>query len=54
MKQIEVVADYGDLCGEGPLWHQREQALYWTDITGKRLYRWTYRDSKHQIIHQGL
>ena len=54
MKQIEVVADYGDLCGEGPLWHQREQALYWTDITGKRLYRWTYPDSKHQIIHQGL
>ena len=54
MTQLKVVADYGDLCGEGPLWHEREQALYWTDITGKRLYRWTYLDSSHQIIHQGL
>jgi len=54
MNQIEVVADYRDLCGEGPLWHERQQALYWTDITGKRLYRYTYADGKHQIIHQGL
>jgi sugar lactone lactonase YvrE len=25
--------------GEGPLWHPEEQALYWFDIVGKRLYR---------------
>lgn len=25
--------------GEGPLWHPEEQALYWFDILGKRLYR---------------
>jgi sugar lactone lactonase YvrE len=25
--------------GEGPLWHPEEQALYWVDILGKRLYR---------------
>lgn len=24
---------------EGPLWSQREQALYWVDILGRRLYR---------------
>ena len=54
MTQVEVVADYGDLCGEGPLWHEGEQALYWIDLTGKRLYRYTYPDDKHQIVHQGL
>ena len=52
--EIHLVADYGDLCGEGPLWHAREQALYWTDITGKRLYRCTYPDRKHQMVHQGF
>ena len=25
--------------GEGPVWSAREQALYWVDILGKRLYR---------------
>jgi len=24
---IEVVADYGDLCGEGPLWDDKKQIL---------------------------
>ena len=54
MNQIEVVADYGDLCGESPLWHEREQALYWGDITGKRLYRLTYPDGKHRVFHEGF
>lgn len=31
--------------GEGPLWHLEEQALYWFDILGKRLYR---RDADDQ------
>lgn len=26
------VAPTGDRCGEGPVWHPGEQALYWTDI----------------------
>ena len=26
------VAPAGDRCGEGPVWHPEEQALYWTDI----------------------
>jgi sugar lactone lactonase YvrE len=54
MNEIEVVADYGDLCGESPLWHGREQALYWGDIAGKRLYRFDDRSRKHEIIRQGF
>src|SRR5437867_10852236 len=30
-EQLRVVADYGDLCGEGPLWDSRSETLYWTD-----------------------
>ncbi len=26
--------------GESPIWHAGEQALYWTDIPGRRLWRW--------------
>lgn len=27
--------------GEGAVWSETEQALYWVDILGKRLHRWT-------------
>ncbi len=26
--------------GESPIWHRAERALYWTDIVGRRLWRW--------------
>jgi sugar lactone lactonase YvrE len=54
MAQVEIIADYGDLCGESPLWHDREQTLYWGDINGKRLYRCVYPDLRHEIVHQGF
>lgn len=30
-----------DLLGESPLWDGREQALYWVDVRGQRVQRWT-------------
>ncbi|CAJ0783137.1 6-deoxy-6-sulfogluconolactonase [Ralstonia condita] len=27
--------------GESPVWHSGEQALYWTDIPGRTLWRWS-------------
>jgi len=44
MKPIHVVASQ-DSIGEGPLWNVPEQAIYWLDITGKKLHRY-YVDSK--------
>lgn len=35
----EIFSDTVCALGEGPLWHPEEQALYWFDILGKRLYR---------------
>ena len=50
---MEVIANDGNLCGEGPLWDEREQALYWTDIDGKRLYRYLWRERRHELVSDG-
>jgi sugar lactone lactonase YvrE len=34
------VAPAGDWCGEGPVWHPEEQALYWTDINRFLIHRY--------------
>ncbi len=33
------VAPVGDRCGEGAVWHEKEQALYWTDINRFLIHR---------------
>ncbi|MDE2240431.1 MAG: SMP-30/gluconolactonase/LRE family protein [Rhodospirillales bacterium] len=42
----------GALLGEGPVWHVREQALYWVDIKGQRLHR--YHPADHTAQHWAL
>ena len=54
MTQVIVVADYGDLCGEGPVWDADSGCLYWTDIEGQRLYRYERASDRHEIVRQGL
>jgi D-xylonolactonase len=50
---IEIVADPACPLGEGPLWHPDEQALYWTDIEGRRLFRYDPATGDHQVVYQG-
>lgn len=38
--------------GESPVWHAGEQALYWTDIPGRALWRWNPSDG--QASHWAL
>lgn len=40
----QCVAPAGDICGEGPVWHAGEQALYWTDINRFLIHRFDSRD----------
>ena len=54
MSQLIIVADYGDLCGEGPLWDAEAGALYWTDCVGLKFYRYRPAANQHEIIEQGL
>ena len=52
--EVEVVADDGNLCGEGPYWDEREEALYWTDITGCKLFRYLWREQRRELLSEGL
>jgi sugar lactone lactonase YvrE len=38
------VAPAGDVCGEGPVWHAGEQAVYWTDINRFLVHRYDAAD----------
>jgi sugar lactone lactonase YvrE len=51
---IEVVADYGNQCGEGPLWDDEKQILHWTDIDGKKFYRYLWNERRHELVHDGF
>jgi sugar lactone lactonase YvrE len=54
MGQVKVVANYGDLCGEGPVWDADSGCLYWTDIDGHRFYRYHQATDTHELLKRGL
>ena len=37
--QVRCIADVKAVLGEGPVWVEREQALYWIDIKGRKIFR---------------
>ncbi len=39
--QAELILDARNATGESPVWNAREQALYWVDIPGRSLNRWS-------------
>lgn len=46
MNTPECIWDAHALLGEGPLWSMREEALYWVDILGHRLHRYSIREGQ--------
>ena len=54
MSQVKVIADYGDLCGESPVWDPDNGCLYWTDNQAHRFYRYHQASNKHEVVKQGL
>ncbi len=46
----------GALLGEGPVWHVREQVLYWVDIKGRRLNRYIPGEEavRRWVLHDRL
>jgi len=36
---VQCIADVRAVLGEGPVWVEREQALYWVDIKGRKIFR---------------
>jgi sugar lactone lactonase YvrE len=51
---FEIIANDGNLCGEGPYWDEREESLYWTDITGRRFYCFLWRDQRRELLSEGF
>ena len=51
--QPELIADYQCVVGEGPLWHEAEGRLYWSDIVTGRLFRYDPASGHHEQIFSG-
>lgn len=51
---IEIIADDQNLCGEGPLWDEGEHALYWTDITGHRFFRYLWNERRREVLGESF
>lgn len=54
MPRIDVLADYGDQCGECPIWDPAGQDLYWTDITGRRFLKWSFSKRLAEVVGRGF
>ncbi len=51
--ELELIADYKCVTGEGPLWHPGEQRLYWADIPAGRMFRYEPASGKHEQFYEG-
>lgn len=51
--QPELIADYGCVVGENPLWHPDEERLYWVDIDTGRLFRYHPASGQHEQCYAG-
>ena len=54
MEKIRLLVDYGNLCGEGPLWDVAHQRLYWTDCVGLKFYRYDWDTGEHACVRDGF
>jgi sugar lactone lactonase YvrE len=52
--QFEEIADYQDLCGEGPLWDSTRNSLFWTDLSGSRFYSYDWALKSSRILRSDL
>ena len=48
----ELIADYRNEVGEGPLWNPLEKRLYWVDIPKGRIYRFDPATGAHELFFE--
>ncbi len=49
----KIVADTKLVTGEGPLWHPKEEKLYWLDIPNGIILRYDPNTGSHEQVYQG-
>ena len=49
----EIVADYENEVGEGPMWHPMDKRLYWGDIHKGRIFWFDPATEKHELFYEG-
>ena len=54
MSTVELILDARNGTGESPVWHVGEQALYWVDIPGKAIHRWSPTLGHRQWVTQEM
>ncbi|MBZ5564601.1 MAG: SMP-30/gluconolactonase/LRE family protein [Acidobacteriia bacterium] len=47
---VTVIADYGDRCGECPVWDPSQGVLEWIDQVGQKFYRLNWTSRQHTIV----
>lgn len=45
---VQFLSDYTASTGESPVWDERQRALYWVDIDGCKLLRWSMQEQRTQ------
>ena len=50
---MKVVTEVGAILGEGPIWHAADQAIYWVDILGRRVFRHDPATGDTSVVHEG-
>ncbi|SFL46055.1 Sugar lactone lactonase YvrE [Gracilibacillus orientalis] len=53
MVKAEVAYEIKALLGEGPCWDERNQVLYWTDITGEVIHRFNPQKEQNDTFEIG-
>ena len=54
MSEVTVAADFGDLCGECPVWNAGSSVLEWIDCVGGKLLRLEWPSQESTIVKSGL
>ncbi len=54
MPAVAVVADFGDLCGECPVWIEEENALKWIDCVAGKLLQLDWPSRQSRVVKDGI